>query len=434
MPIVVGITLRTAGKIYYFDPGTEHYLRDERVLVETARGPEIGTVKQPPFEVGDDQIVPPLKQVIRRVTKADHARETYNREREANALEACKRLVTKFNLPMRLIDAQYTFDSSHVLIHFLADNRIDFRELVRELAHELHTRIELRQVGVRDEARLLGGYGMCGRTLCCASFLSNFAPVAIGLAKEQGLALNPQKISGMCGRLMCCLTYEHECYKEFSAELPHLNATVETPRGTGKVTKLNVLSQQIEVAITDLPGPIWFTLEELRGGTKTEPAPLASESRCSGCARKHGQQSDFPEVKLNYAESDESSVEEVAATASVEGESPAKRRRRPRRRSKRPSEGAPQPAGTAREQQPAASPRAQQPKAPRQQQPAAAPATADGQPAAPAKPRRPRKRRAPRKEQPAVPVAVSAQPERPVQSDPAKPAIPPGQYRPRRRR
>ena len=228
MPIVVGITLRTAGKLYYFNPGTEKYLREERVLVETARGLEIGIIKLPPHEVSDEQIVPPLKGVLRRATAADLHRDALNRERETHALEVCKRLISKLTLPMRLIDAQYTFDSSHVLIHFLSENRVDFRELVRELAHELHTRIELRQVGVRDEAKLLGGYGLCGRHLCCATFLPNFAPVAINLAKEQGLALNPQKISGMCGRLMCCLTFEHECYKSIGAELPALNAIIET--------------------------------------------------------------------------------------------------------------------------------------------------------------------------------------------------------------
>ncbi len=265
MPIVVGITLRTAGKLYYFDPGTEKYLREERVLVETARGPEIGTIKLPPHPVSDDQIVPPLKGILRRATDADLRRDTLNRERETHALTVCKRLISKFNFPMRLIDAQYTFDSSHVLLHFLADNRVDFRELVRELAHELHTRIELRQVGVRDEAKLLGGYGLCGRHLCCATFLPNFAPVAINLAKEQGLALNPQKISGMCGRLMCCLTFEHECYKALGAELPALNAVIETARGTGKVTKLNILARQVEVTIPDLPAPVWFSHEELTG-------------------------------------------------------------------------------------------------------------------------------------------------------------------------
>ncbi len=176
MTTVVGITLRTAGKLYYFDPGTEKYLREERVLVETARGLELGIIKLPPHEVDDDQIVPPLKNILRRATAVDIHRDDLNRDRETHAMEVCKRLISKFNLPMRLIDAQYTFDNSHILIHFLAENRVDFRELVRELAHELHTRIELRQVGVRDEAKLLGGYGLCGRQLLLHDLFAEFCP------------------------------------------------------------------------------------------------------------------------------------------------------------------------------------------------------------------------------------------------------------------
>jgi len=279
MPIVVGVSLRTAGKIYYFDPGTAQYDRDERVLVETARGLELGCVKLPPHEVSDEQIVPPLKNVVRRATGDDLARDAFNRDWEANALAVCKRLVDKLSLPMRLIDAQYTFDGSHVLIHFLADNRVDFRELVRMLAHELHTRIELRQVGVRDEAKLLGGHSICGRQLCCSTFLANFVPVAINTAKEQGLALNPQKISGMCGRLMCCLAFEHECYREVGKDLPRMNSVVSTPRGAGKVTKLNVLARQVEVNIPELPGPLWFPVTDLNFAASAEPAAV----ECPGC-------------------------------------------------------------------------------------------------------------------------------------------------------
>lgn len=263
MPIVAGISLRTAGKLYYFDPNGVAFERGERVLVETARGPELGTVRMPPHEVADAHVVTPLKAVLRRATSADIARDAMNREREERAIVVCKRLVEQLKLPMRLIDAQFTFDGTHVLIHFLAENRVDFRELVRELARELHARIELRQVGVRDEAKLLGGYGVCGRPLCCTTFLANFVPVAINIAKEQGLALNPQKISGMCGRLMCCLAFEYESYKSIGETLPRMNALVMTPRGEGKVTKLNVLAQQIEVTLPDVADPVWFALDEL---------------------------------------------------------------------------------------------------------------------------------------------------------------------------
>jgi len=241
--------LRAAGKIYFFDPKEEDYHRCEKILVETVRGPEIGVVKIPPHEVEEDKIVHPLKPVIRRLTMGDIKHAEYNHEREARAVEICQKYVTKLELPMQLIDAQYTFDGSNVLIHFYSDNRVDFRELVRELARELHTRIELRQVGVRDEAKILGGFGMCGQQLCCSRFLTGFIPVAINMAKEQGLALNPQKISGCCGRLMCCLAYEFEQYRELREAMPGINAIVKTSAGTGKVVKVNPLTGMMDVFI-----------------------------------------------------------------------------------------------------------------------------------------------------------------------------------------
>jgi len=360
MPIVVGVSLRTAGKIYFFDPADEQFERDERVLVETSRGMELGCVKLPPHEVDDEQVVPPLKHVVRRVTADDLARDAFNRIQEADALEICKRLVDKLNLPMRLIDAQYTFDGTHVLIHFLADNRVDFRELVRELAHELHTRIELRQVGVRDEAKLLGGYGICGRQLCCSAFLTNFIPVAITTAKEQGLALNPQKISGMCGRLMCCLAFEHECYREVGKDLPRMNSVVATPRGAGKVTKLNVLARQVEVSIPDMPGPMWFTMEDIG---MSSPAAGQAASCCGGCGAHaaeiiplHNLDEELPRSAPNR--------HTAAVTAGEENEQPASgeqlRRRRPRRRRKSEASApslAPTPANVSAPQQQSSRPR-----------------------------------------------------------------------------
>ncbi|HEX2948885.1 MAG TPA: stage 0 sporulation family protein [Armatimonadota bacterium] len=313
MPIVVGISLRTAGKIYYFDPGDEHYCHGERVLVETARGPELGTVKVTPREVAEEQIVPPLKPVVRRATAADITRDSLNREREEHAVDVCKRLVDKLNLPMRLIGAQYTLDGSHVLIFFLSENRVDFRELVRELAHELHSRIELRQVGVRDEAKLLGGYGICGRKLCCSAFLDNFAPVAISMAKDQGLALNPQKISGNCGRLMCCLAFECDQYRTERADLPKLNATLETSRGVGKVTKLNVLSRQIEVTIPELPAPLWFSFDDLTNELPATACGTQHASGHSGCGKCcHGATTE-PENHPTVAVSEELIEETLAA-------------------------------------------------------------------------------------------------------------------------
>ncbi len=286
MPIVVGISLRVAGKIYSFDPCGESYYLGERVLVETARGIELGTVRQPPHEVPDVQVVQPLKRVLRHASDDDLVTDAANRDREVRALDACQRSVMRLNLPMRLIDAQYTFDGSHVLINFQAESRVDFRELVRELARELRTRIELRQVGVRDEAKLLDGYGMCGRRLCCSAFLTNFTPVAINMAKAQGLALNPQKISGTCGRLMCCLAFEYEHYSELRVGMPKLNAHIETPRGPGKVTKVNALGRQVEVTFPGDDTPVWFTVDELNGAPAAAP-PCAADA-CAGCeGHKH---------------------------------------------------------------------------------------------------------------------------------------------------
>lgn len=285
MPIVVGISLRVAGKIYSFAPGEESYYLGERVLVETARGVELGTVRLPPYEISEEQVVQPLKRVLRRATSDDLQTDAANREREVFALDACKQHIERLNLPMRLIDAQYTFDGSHVLINFQAENRVDFRELVRDLARELHTRIELRQVGVRDEAKLLDGYGMCGRRLCCSAFLTNFTPVAINMAKAQGLALNPQKISGTCGRLMCCLAFEYEHYSELRVGMPKVNAHIDTPRGAGKVTKVNALGRQVEVTFPDDDTPVWFTIDELHPDAAAVP-PCAAAG-CGGC-NNHG--------------------------------------------------------------------------------------------------------------------------------------------------
>ncbi len=285
MPIVVGISLRTAGKIYYFAPGEHSYYRGEQVVVETMRGLELGVVKEPPHEVAETAIVPPLKPVIRRATENDIRRNNDNRAREGAALLACRRIVGDMKLPMQLIDAQLNLDASHSLIHFLADNRVDFRELVRALAHELHARIELRQVGVRDEAKLIDGCGICGRGLCCASFLGNFAPVSINMAKVQGLALNPQKISGVCGRLMCCLAFENDMYNDIRAELPRVNSTVQTAAGPGKVLRVNLLGRQVEVARGD-EAPIWIPVDELAGAAPVhkccgahKTAPVEVETR-----------------------------------------------------------------------------------------------------------------------------------------------------------
>jgi cell fate regulator YaaT (PSP1 superfamily) len=263
MTIVIGVSLRVAGRVYDFETRGVEYRRDDRVVVETQRGQELGTVRVAPHEVENATLEGPLRLVLRHATAADLLRAEKLHEREALALTTARRMVSELTLPMRIADAEYTLDGGHVLLHFLSETRVDFRLLVRNLAHELHSRIELRQIGVRDEAKVIGGHGTCGCQLCCSSFLGGFTTVSINMAKTQGLALNPQKISGNCGRLMCCLAYEQQHYCELREGMPKINARVATPRGAGKVAKVNALSRQVEVLIPEAPGPIWFSIEEL---------------------------------------------------------------------------------------------------------------------------------------------------------------------------
>ena len=247
---VVGVRFRTAGKIYYFDPGDFELSRGSHVIVETARGLEYGFVVGPPMEVEEKDITPPLKAVIRISTEEDDRREKKNREREREAFWICREKILKRGLDMKLIDAEYTFDNSKVLFYFTADGRVDFRELVKDLAGVFRTRIELRQVGVRDETKILGGYGSCGRPLCCHTWLSDFVPVSIKMAKEQNLSLNPGKISGVCGRLMCCLKNEAEIYEELNKPLPHPGDEVESSDGlNGLIESVNILRQTARVIV-----------------------------------------------------------------------------------------------------------------------------------------------------------------------------------------
>ena len=251
MTKVIGVRFRTAGKIYFFDPGKLNVCTGDKVIVETARGVEYGSVVTGPKEVGDEQVVQPLKPVIRIATKEDTRREEKNREKEREAFNICLEKIRKHGLEMKLIDAEYTFDNNKVLFYFTADGRIDFRELVKDLASVFRTRIELRQIGVRDETKIRGGIGICGRALCCHTYLTEFAPVSIKMAKEQNLSLNPTKISGVCGRLMCCLTNEEETYEELNSRLPSINDRVTTPEGlTGEVHSVNVLRQLVKVVVT----------------------------------------------------------------------------------------------------------------------------------------------------------------------------------------
>jgi len=247
---VIGVRFRTAGKVYFFDPVDYDIKRGDHVIVETARGVEFGTVVGDPKEVEDDKVVQPLKPVLRIATQKDVEQEAANKEKEKEAFKICLEKIRKHELAMKLIDAEYTFDNNKVLFYFTADGRIDFRELVKDLAAVFKTRIELRQIGVRDETKILGGIGICGRPLCCHTHLSEFIPVSIKMAKEQNLSLNPTKISGVCGRLMCCLKHEEETYEELNRRLPNVGDQVTTKDGQhGEVASINILRQLVKVIV-----------------------------------------------------------------------------------------------------------------------------------------------------------------------------------------
>lgn len=251
MTKVIGVRFRRAGKVYYFSPGKLKIEKDDHVIVETARGVEYGHVVIGAREVENDKVVQPLKPVIRLATAQDRDQEARNREKEKDAFRICQEKIRRHKLEMKLIEAEYTFDNNKVLFYFTADGRIDFRELVKDLASVFKTRIELRQIGVRDETKILGGIGICGRALCCHTHQSEFLPVSIKMAKEQNLSLNPTKISGVCGRLMCCLKHEEETYEELNSRLPSPGDRVTARDGSkGEVSSVNVLRQLVKVIVT----------------------------------------------------------------------------------------------------------------------------------------------------------------------------------------
>ena len=250
MTRVIGVRFRTAGKVYYFDPLQFQIKRGDNVIVETARGIEFGTAVSDIREVSEESVVLPLKPVLRLATQRDKEQEAGNKQKEKDAFRLCQEKIRKHGLEMKLIDAEYTFDNNKVLFYFTADGRIDFRELVKDLAGVFKTRIELRQIGVRDETKIMGGMGICGRPLCCHSYLSDFIPVSIKMAKEQNLSLNPTKISGVCGRLMCCLKNEEDTYEELNRRLPNIGDMVTTEDGQrGEVQSVNVLRQLVKVLV-----------------------------------------------------------------------------------------------------------------------------------------------------------------------------------------
>ena len=260
---VVGVRFKKAGKIYYFDPGELEIQKDCYVIVETVRGVEFGKVVVERKQVDENDVVLPLKKVIRIADQKDRLIVDENKASATEAYNVCCDKINQHQLDMKLVDVEYTFDRNKVIFYFTADGRVDFRELVKDLASIFRTRIELRQIGVRDEAKMLGGIGPCGRMLCCSTFLGDFDPVSIKMAKDQNLSLNPTKISGLCGRLMCCLKYENDEYEAAKEELPDIGEFIKTPHGKGKVVGLNILERILQVEIKEEERVLEFTLDEI---------------------------------------------------------------------------------------------------------------------------------------------------------------------------
>ncbi|MEK4484020.1 stage 0 sporulation family protein [Psychrobacillus sp. FSL H8-0484] len=260
---VVGVRFKKAGKIYYFDPVDFSLDKDDYVIVETARGVEYGKVVVPIKQVGEHDVVLPLKQVVRPSTDKDRIQVEENRLESAQALALGTEKILERELEMKLVDVEYTFDRNKIIFYFTAEGRVDFRDLVKDLASVFRTRIELRQIGVRDEAKMLGGIGPCGRMLCCSTFLGDFEPVSIKMAKDQNLSLNPSKISGLCGRLMCCLKYENDEYETAREQMPDIGEKIETPDGLGRVVSMNILERVLRIELSDPQRVLDYTLEEI---------------------------------------------------------------------------------------------------------------------------------------------------------------------------
>ncbi len=337
MAIVVSVKFRDAGKPYYFDPGQEVLKKGDPVVVDTARGLVFGEVTQENQEVPDESVIKPLRPVVRRATAEDIRRDRENRRREKDALAVCEKKIAEHKLDMKLVDAECAFEGNKMLFYFTSDGRVDFRELVRDLASTFHARIELRQIGVRDEAKLLGGLGICGQPFCCSRFLNDFYPVSIRMAKDQGLSLNPTKISGCCGRLMCCLNYEQNVYDELIKITPRTGATVQTPQGVGQVISVSILEQKVKVRYEGGDTPVIFDccdVQQLRKSENRPAKPKGEGKKAAEPAAKDAPAAD----KAPGEEKDEKTGEKTGKSG----------RRRPRRRSrggKKPEGAAPKKDG-----------------------------------------------------------------------------------------
>jgi cell fate regulator YaaT (PSP1 superfamily) len=314
MAIVAGIRFKDAGKVYYFDPGDLVLQKGDYAIVETARGMECGLVSMGNREVPDEEIVPPLKQIIRKATEEDLEHVKDNERRQKTAFAICEQKIADHKLDMKLVDVEYTFDNNKILFYFTSDGRVDFRNLVKDLAAVFRTRIELRQIGVRDEAKMLGGLGICGRPFCCSQFLGDFQPVSIKMAKEQGLSLNPVKISGTCGRLMCCLKYEQNAYEELIRITPRVGAVVQTPEGRGVVIDQNLIAGTVVVRPEQNPdgAPKTWKLSQLgeNAAAGEESRPVRSERRSE---RRDNTRSERPEriERTEHAERPRPAVPEI---------------------------------------------------------------------------------------------------------------------------
>ncbi|WP_100011814.1 PSP1 domain-containing protein [Lentibacillus sediminis] len=260
---VIGVRFKKAGKIYYFDPADFYITTEDYVIVETVRGVEFGKVVLTEKQVDEEDVVLPLKKVIRVANDTDKRTVVENQEQAEKAFEVGVRKISDHKLEMNLVEVEYTFDRNKIIFYFTSDGRVDFRTLVKDLAAQFKTRIELRQIGVRDEAKMLGGIGPCGRMLCCSTFLGDFEPVSIKMAKDQNLSLNPAKISGLCGRLMCCLKYENDDYETAKRELPDIGQAMKTPYGRGKVVGLNILERLVQIEMPESDRIVEYTLDEL---------------------------------------------------------------------------------------------------------------------------------------------------------------------------
>ncbi len=390
MAIIVGVRFENAGKLYYFDPLETGASAGDTVIVETARGQEMGEAVTGPTDVPEEEIVPPLRPVLRVATQEDIDHKAENKVREKNAFDVCKQKIAEHQLPMKLVSCEYTFDNTKLLFYFTAESRVDFRALVKDLASIFHLRIELRQIGVRDEARMMGGLGICGRPLCCARFLGDFHPVSIKMAKEQNLSLNPTKISGACGRLMCCLQYEEEFYEKTSRALPRVGKPVHTPDGDGVVAEVNILKESVRVRITksnDMTELKDYPADQVQRITGVQPQPVAADT-----------DEDAPDPQIMHVlKASEMDVPDDDADAALPPddstetaeEQPEQRRKpapRPQQRQNRPPR---KPADAATDNAEAAPQRPPRPPRPRrnpdsapQQVPKAAPQPASEKPAA----------------------------------------------------